>query len=90
VLQKGLVVVLILIVIILITANILETVWLRLHHSNQAPRTSRVAASIIGIIAGFIGAEHGYYEILQRDRALNGILFDAISDTSFSNLPTSQ
>ena len=82
--------VLIFIVIILIAANILETVWLRLRHSNQAARTSRVAASIIGIIAGFIGAEHGYYEILQRDRALNGILFDAISGTSFSNLPTSQ
>jgi len=82
--------VLILIVIILIAANILETVWLRLRHSNQAARTSRVVASIIGIIAGFIGAEHGYYEILQRDRALNGILFDAISGTSFSNLPTSQ
>ena len=82
--------VLILIVITLIAVNILETVWLRLRHSNQAARTSRVAASIIGIIAGFIGAEHGYYEILQRDRALNGILFDAISGTSFSNLPTSQ
>ena len=82
--------VLILIVIILIAANILETVWLRQRHSNQAARTSRIAASIIGIIAGFIGAEHGYYEILQRDRALNGILFDAISGTSFSNLPTSQ
>ena len=82
--------VLIIIVIICIAAYILETVWLILRHSNQAARTSRVAASIIGIIAGFIGAEHGYYEILQRDRALNGILFDAISGTSFSNLPTSQ
>ena len=82
--------VLIFIVIILIAANILETVWLRLRHSNQAARTSRVAASIIGIIAGFLGADHGYYEILQRDKALNGILFDAISGTSFSNLPTSQ
>jgi hypothetical protein len=80
----------ILIVIIIIVANILETVWLRLRHSNQAARTSRVAASIIGIIAGFIGAKHGYYEILQRDRSFNGILFDAISGTSFSNLPTSQ
>ena len=82
--------VLYIIVIILIVANILETIWLRLHHSNQAARTSRVAASTIGIIAGFIGAKHGYYEILQRDKALNGILFDAISGTSFSNLPTSQ
>ena len=82
--------VLIFIVIILITVNILETVWIRLRHSNQAARTSRIATSIIGIIAGFIGAEHGYYEILQRDKTLNGILFDAISGTSFSNLPTSQ
>lgn len=48
VLQKGLEMVLIFIVIILIAANILETVWLRLRHSNQAARTSRVAASIIG------------------------------------------
>jgi hypothetical protein len=82
--------VLIFIVIILIAINILETVWLRLRHRNQAARTSRVAASIIGIIAGFIGAEHGYSEILQRDKTMNGILFDAISGTSFSNLPTSQ
>ena len=78
------------IVITLIAANFLETIWLKLRHSNQGARTSRIAASVIGIIAGFIGAEHGYYEILQRDRALNGILFDAISGTSFSNLPTSQ
>jgi hypothetical protein len=90
VLQKGLEVVLVLIVIILIAANILETVWLRLRHSNQAARTSRVAASIIGIIAGAIGVQHGYYEILQRDRPLNGILFDAVSGTPLSNLPTSQ
>jgi hypothetical protein len=82
--------VLIFIVIILIAANIVETVWLRLRHGNQVGRTSRVAASMIGIIAGFIGAEHGYYEILQRDRALNGVLFDAISGKSFSNLPTAQ
>jgi uncharacterized membrane protein HdeD (DUF308 family) len=90
VLLEGLEVVLILIVITLIAANILERVWLRLRHSNQAARTSMVAASIIGIIAGVIGAQHGYYEILQRDRPLNGILFDAVSGTSFSNLPTSQ
>lgn len=90
VLQKELEVALIFIVIVLIAANILERVWLRLRHSNQAARTSRVAASIIGVVAGFIGVEHGYYEILQRDRAFNGILFDAISGTSFSNLPTSQ
>jgi hypothetical protein len=82
--------VLYLIVIILISVNIVERVWLRLRHNNQATRSSRVAASIIGIIAGFIGAEHGYYEILLRNKTLNGVLFDAISGTSFSNLPTSQ
>ncbi len=82
--------VLIYIVIVLIIVNILERVFHRLRHSDQAARTSRVAASIIGIIAGFIGAEHGYYEILQRNKTLNGILFDAMSGTSFSNLPTSQ
>ena len=82
--------VLIFIVIILIIVNILERVLLRLRHSDQAARTSRVAASIIGAIAGFIGAEHGYYEILQRNKTLHGILFDAVSGTSFSNLPTSQ
>jgi hypothetical protein len=83
-------VVLIFIVVLLAAANVLETVWIRLRHSNRAARTSRVAASAIGMIAGFIGVEHGYYEILQRGRALNGILFDAISGTSFSSLPTSQ
>ena len=82
--------VLYIIVLVLIAVNILERVWLRLHHSNQAARSSRVAASIIGIIAGFIGAEHGYYEILQRNKTMHWILFDAISGTSFSNLPTSQ
>jgi hypothetical protein len=82
--------VLIIIVILLIAVNILETVWLRLRHSNHAARTSRIAALIIGIIAGFIGMEHGYHEILHRDLPFHGILFDAISGTSFSNLPTSQ
>lgn len=77
-------------VIVVIAANILERVWLRLRHSNQAARTSRVAASIVGIIAGVIGAQHGYYEILQGDRRFNGILFDAVSGKSLSNLPTSQ
>jgi len=77
-------------IIILVTVNIVETVWLRLHHSNEMARTSRVVASIIGVIAGFIGAEHGYYEILQHSKTINGILFDAISGTSFLNLPTSQ
>lgn len=82
--------VLYLIVIILIAVNIVERVWLRLNHNNQAARSSRVAGSIIGVIGGFIGAEHGYYEILLRNKTLNGVLFDAISGTSFSNLPTSQ
>src|SRR5512133_3285533 len=82
--------VLYIIVITLIAVNILEIVWIRLHHSNQTVRTSRIAASIIGLIAGLIGAEHGYYEILQRGKTLNGILFDAISGTSYSIPPTSQ
>ena len=82
--------VLILIVLILIVVNILETVWLKLRHREQAPRTSRMAALIIGISAGILGAEHGYYEILQRDRALNGILFDPISGTSYSFPPTTE
>ncbi|MBA4383373.1 MAG: hypothetical protein C0410_01420 [Anaerolinea sp.] len=82
--------ILIYIVFILITVNIIENVWLWLHHINQAARTQRLATSIIGLIAGFIGLEHGYYEILQRGRALNGIFFDAVSGSSFSNLPTSQ
>ena len=88
--QKGLEVVLILVVIALIAANILERVWLSVRHSNQAARTSRVAASLVGMIAGVIGAQHGYYELLQRERPLNGPLFDAVSGTSLSNLPTSQ
>lgn len=90
VLQKGLEVVLYVIVIILIAANILERVWLRVRHSSQAPRTSRPAASAVGVIAGVIGVQHGYYEVLQPDKPLNGILFDAVSGTSLSNLPTSQ
>ena len=81
---------LIFIVVILVAANLLETAWLMLRHSNQAARTSRLAASVIGMIAGFIGAEHGYYEILQRNQALKGILFDAISGASLSIPPTAQ
>ena len=81
---------LILIALGLMVVNILETVWLKLRHREQAPRTSRMAALIIGISAGILGAEHGYYEILQRDRALNGILFDAVSGTSFSFPPTTE
>ena len=82
--------VLILIALILIVVNILETIWLKLRHREQAPRTSRIAALIIGISAGILGAEHGYYEIIQRDRALNGILFDPISGTSYSFPPTTE
>jgi uncharacterized membrane protein HdeD (DUF308 family) len=90
VLQKGLEVVIYCIVIVLTAANILETVWLRLSHIDHAARTWRIAASVIGMIAGFIGAQHGYFEILERDAVLDGALFDAISGRSFSNLPTSQ
>lgn len=78
------------IVIALVAANILETVWLRLSHPDQAARTSRIAASTIGVIAGFIGAQHGYYEVLARDRTLNEVLFDAVSGRSLSHEPTSQ
>ena len=78
------------IVIILITINILEIIWLKLHHSSQAAKTTRIAASLIGIIAGVIGAMHGYYEILLQDRVIHGVLFDAISGKSFLNLPTSE
>jgi hypothetical protein len=83
-------VILYLIVVALIATNIVERVWLRLRHSSQAPRTSRPAASTIGAIAGVIGVQHGYYEVAQADKPLNGLLFDAVSGTSFSNLPTSQ
>lgn len=82
--------ILILIVVALIATNVAERVWLRLRHSSQAPRTTRPAASTIGVIAGVIGVQHGYYEVAQADKPLNGLLFDAVSGTSFSNLPTSQ
>ena len=81
---------LILIALVLMVVNILETVWLKLRHIAQAPRTSRMAALIIGISAGILGAEHGYYEILQRNRALNGILFDPVSGISYSFPPTTE
>jgi hypothetical protein len=83
-------VILILIVVVLIATSVLERVWLRVRHSSQVPRTSRPAASTIGVIAGVIGVQHGYYELLQGGKPLNGILFDAVSGTSLSSLPTSQ
>jgi hypothetical protein len=65
-------------------------VWLILRRRNPSIRVARVAASVVGFYAGLIGAGHGYYEILQRDKVLNGIIFDAISGTTLSTLPTSQ
>lgn len=82
--------VLILIVIALVAVSLLETARLALRHSNQAVQTSRLAATGIGLIAGFIGAEHGYYEILQCNQALKGVFFDAISGTSLLIPPTTQ
>jgi hypothetical protein len=74
---------------ILVAVLVLIT-WLVLHRTNPSISVARVAASIVGIYAGLIGAGHGYYEILQRDKVLNGIIFDAISGTTLSTLPTSQ
>ena len=37
----------------------------------------RVVTSIVGIVAGLLGAMHGYFEILQRNVAVSGVLIDA-------------
>jgi hypothetical protein len=44
----------------------------------------RVVTSIVGIIAGCLGAMHGYFEILQRNVAINGFLIDAKTGNSIS------
>ena len=41
-------------------------------------RATRVAASIIGVYTGLLGAAHGYLETLQGDVAPGGIMINAI------------
>ena len=44
----------------------------------------KIATIIIGVYAVYIAALHGYYEILNKNKIPNGILFDAISGNSLA------
>ena len=41
-------------------------------------KTTRIAASALGIYAGLLGIEHGIFEILQGNAVINEILINAI------------
>jgi hypothetical protein len=41
-------------------------------------------SSIVGIIAGLLGIMHGYFEILQHNVAISGILIDAKTGKSIT------
>lgn len=78
------------IVIILIFANIIESLFLHFRKKEKEARSTRIAASIIGMISGLIGALHGCGEILHRNTKMVGFLFEANTGRSLTNLPTSE
>lgn len=44
----------------------------------------RITASIVGTIAGLLGAMHGYFEILNSNTVMKGILIDSKTGKSIS------
>ncbi len=77
-------------VIVIILANIVESIWVALRHKKQIVRTNRLAASMIGTIAGLISALHGYGEILHGNNKVTGLLFEANTGRSLLNVPSDQ
>jgi len=57
---------------------IVMTVWLLLRRKNPSIRLAGVAASGIGIFAGVLGLEHGFFETLQGSHAPTAIMMYAI------------
>ncbi len=74
----------------LIIMNIIESLFLYFHNNKHEARTTRIAASIIGMLAGVISALHGYAEILHHNLSLIGFLFEANTGRLLINLPTSE
>jgi len=63
-------------VIIAVFAALFAILTIIIHRTFKV-RTTRAAASIIGIIAGLAGAYHGFGEILQGNIAPSGIVIQA-------------
>jgi hypothetical protein len=61
----------------LILGNIVESLFLYLRNKKREAYTTRMASSIIGMIAGIISFLHGYGEILHRNTKLIDSLFEA-------------
>jgi len=77
-------------VILIIIANIVESIWVALSRKKQAVRSNRLAASMIGTIAGLISALHGYGEIAHANNKITGFLFEANTGRSLFNVPSDQ
>ena len=74
----------------LIIMNIIESLFLYFHNNKHEARTTRIAASIIGMLAGILSALHGYAEILHHNLKLIGFLFEAHTGRLLINLPVSE
>jgi hypothetical protein len=52
-----------------------ERMGLALRRSRHPARTTRVTASGVGVVAGLVGAMHGYGELRHVSEPLRGFLF---------------
>ncbi|MGB8214792.1 MAG: hypothetical protein WCE68_14645 [Anaerolineales bacterium] len=62
----------------LLIALIVVAAWLVLRRRNPSTILARVAASAIGVYAGVLGVEHGFFETLQGSHRPGGIMIYAI------------
>lgn len=52
--------------------------WWWLRRRDPGLRVARVAATVLGVYAGLVGAAHGYYEIRQGNAGTGGLAIEAI------------
>lgn len=75
--------------VLLILTNLIESLILFLTKKKKEASTTRITATIIGLISGMVGAMHSWYEFLHRDLKLTGLMFEADTGRSLINVPFS-
>jgi hypothetical protein len=75
-------------IFVIILINITESILNA--KEKRVIKTNRLAASVIGGIAGFISGFHGYYEIFHAKTVFYGLFFEADTGRLLYNVPSSE
>lgn len=77
-------------VIVIILINITESIWYAIKKEKRVIKTNRLAASVIGGIAGLISGFHGYGEIFHANTVVKGLFFEADTGRLLYNIPSNE